>query len=86
MKWKSGSIADSIHIPMAQLEARMKDIPKDVQIVFFCDHGDRSSLAAELFEKNGFKASTFCALEDWKAKGYKVGETRKPADGPIKPR
>ena len=30
----SGSIPGAIHIPMDQLEARMKDIPKDVQLVF----------------------------------------------------
>jgi rhodanese-related sulfurtransferase len=31
---KSGSIPGAVHIPMEQLEARMKDIPKDVQLVF----------------------------------------------------
>jgi rhodanese-related sulfurtransferase len=31
---KSGSIPGAIHIPMEQLEGRMKDVPKDVQLVF----------------------------------------------------
>jgi rhodanese-related sulfurtransferase len=31
---KAGSIPGAIHIPMEQLEARMKDVPKDVQLVF----------------------------------------------------
>jgi rhodanese-related sulfurtransferase len=31
---KSGSIPGAIHIPMEQLEARMKDVPRDVQLVF----------------------------------------------------
>jgi SnoaL-like polyketide cyclase/Rhodanese-like domain len=31
---KSGSIPGAVHIPMEQLEARMKDIPKDVALVF----------------------------------------------------
>ncbi len=31
---KSGSIPGAIHIPMDQLEARMKDVPRDVQLVF----------------------------------------------------
>ncbi len=31
---KSGSIPGAIHIPMERLEGRMKDIPKDVQLVF----------------------------------------------------
>lgn len=30
-----GAIAGAIHIPVAELDARMKDIPKDVQIVFY---------------------------------------------------
>jgi len=82
---KAGSIPGAINLPMDQLEARMKDIPKDVQIVFVCDHSNRSSLAAELFEKNGYSAATFCVLEDWKAMGNKTGETKKPAAGRIGP-
>ena len=31
---QSGSIPGAIHIPMEELEARMKDVPKDVQLVF----------------------------------------------------
>ena len=31
---QGGSIPGAIHIPMDQLEARMKDVPKDVQLVF----------------------------------------------------
>jgi 3-mercaptopyruvate sulfurtransferase SseA len=31
---KSGSIPGAIHIPMEEIESRMKDIPKDVAIVF----------------------------------------------------
>jgi hypothetical protein len=29
-----GSIPGALHIPMDQLEARMKDVPRDVQLVF----------------------------------------------------
>ena len=31
---KTGTIPGAIHIPFEQLEARMKDIPRDVQLVF----------------------------------------------------
>lgn len=31
---KAGSIPGAIHIPMDQLEAQMKDVPKDIQLVF----------------------------------------------------
>jgi hypothetical protein len=32
---QDGAIPGAIHIPVAELDARMKDIPKDVQIVFY---------------------------------------------------
>jgi rhodanese-related sulfurtransferase len=32
---QDGAIAGAIHIPVAELDSRMKDIPKDVQIVFY---------------------------------------------------
>ena len=31
---RSGSIPGAVQIPMDQLEARMKDVPKNVQLVF----------------------------------------------------
>jgi rhodanese-related sulfurtransferase len=31
---RAGSIPGAVHIPMEQLEARMKDVPRDVQLVF----------------------------------------------------
>ena len=30
-----GAIAGAIHIPVAELDARMKDVPKDVQLIFY---------------------------------------------------
>ena len=32
---QNGAIAGAIHIPVAELDARMKDIPKDAEIVFY---------------------------------------------------
>ncbi len=32
---RDGAIPGAIHIPMAELGGRMKDIPKDVQLVFY---------------------------------------------------
>ena len=30
-----GAIKNAIHIPMGELEARMTDIPKDIELVFY---------------------------------------------------
>ncbi len=32
---KDGAIPGAIHIPVAELDKRMKDIPKDVQLLFY---------------------------------------------------
>ncbi len=32
---ENGAIPGAIHIPMAELDMRMKDIPKDVDLVFY---------------------------------------------------
>ena len=32
---QDGAIPGAIHIPVGELDARMKDIPKDVQLVFY---------------------------------------------------
>ena len=32
---QDGAIPGAVHIPVAELDARMKDIPKDVQLVFY---------------------------------------------------
>jgi len=32
---QDGAIGGAIHIPMGELDARMKDIPKDVQLIFY---------------------------------------------------
>ena len=32
---RDGAIAGAIHIPMGELDARMKDIPRDIPLVFY---------------------------------------------------
>ena len=32
---QDGAIPGAIHIPVAELDSRMKDIPKDVELVFY---------------------------------------------------
>ena len=32
---RDGAIAGAVHIPMGELDARMKDIPRDIPLVFY---------------------------------------------------
>ncbi len=83
----NGAIPNSIHIPVAELDNRMADIPKDVEIVFYCAGGTRAEAAAEKFIKAGYKAGEFCGISDWKKENQKVVDKEdRPAAGPIRPK
>jgi rhodanese-related sulfurtransferase len=55
---QSGSIRGSLHIPIASLRARMKELEqyKSREIVCYCASGSRSASAALLLKKHGFMA------------------------------
>lgn len=65
---ETGTTADSIHIPIGQLESRLSELPKDRVILTACQGGGRASRAAALLEKHGFKTAGFCGLRDYKGK------------------
>ncbi len=44
---------DAIHIPLGQLEARLAELPTDVEIVCACHAGGRSLKAATFLETTG---------------------------------
>jgi len=50
-----GSIPGAVHIPLAQLRARLDLVPTDRSIVVHCAGGWRSSVAASLMRANGFE-------------------------------
>ena len=69
---KLGTLKGYVNIPLAQLEARLKEIPKNKPIITACNHGVRAARAAAILEKNGFQVLGACGLEEWKEKGKKV--------------
>jgi rhodanese-related sulfurtransferase len=81
----AGSIPQAINVPMSVLGQRMSDIPKDVHLVFACASGQRSARAAELFRKNGYETTSYCALSAWNARRLPLEPVKKPGSGPIAP-
>lgn len=69
---KLGTIPGYVNIPLAQLEARLKELPKNKPIITACNRGTRAGRAAAILEKNGFQVLGACGLEEWKEKGKKV--------------
>lgn len=43
-----------IHIPMGELPSRLSEIPRDKEVVVYCEKGIRSTIAIQRFESLGF--------------------------------
>ena len=63
---ETGTVKGAIHIPLAQLESRLGELPKDKVILTACRGGGRASRALALLETKGFKTAGFCGLSDYK--------------------
>jgi hydroxyacylglutathione hydrolase len=48
-----GAIDGSLHIPLAELPNRTKEVPADRPVVVYCAHGTRSAIAASLLRHEG---------------------------------
>jgi rhodanese-related sulfurtransferase len=73
-EYAAGHVPEAMNIPLEELRSRIAalHLPKDARIVTMCDRGGRSSRAVRELEKWGYRASSFCRLDSWKTKGYKV--------------
>jgi glyoxylase-like metal-dependent hydrolase (beta-lactamase superfamily II) len=53
-EWGEKHIDGSLNIPLAQLRARMDELPRDRAIVVYCETGYRSAIGASLLRMSGF--------------------------------
>lgn len=73
----AGVIDGYYHIPLGDLEKRLKEVPKDKLIITVCMRGHRAGEAAAILEENGYNVYGSCGIEQYKAKGYKVSKPAK---------
>jgi NADPH-dependent 2,4-dienoyl-CoA reductase/sulfur reductase-like enzyme/rhodanese-related sulfurtransferase len=52
---KNGFIPGSVHIPLAELRTRLSDLPKDNEIIVYCETGQRSYFASRFLMQKGFQ-------------------------------
>lgn len=62
-------IDPSIHIPLAELPSRFEELPRDREVVVYCHHGSRSTMAAAFLESVGFRsvANLQGGIDAWSA-------------------
>jgi hydroxyacylglutathione hydrolase len=54
-EWRAGHIPEAKHIQLNQIGSSLPDIPKEKHVVVVCGSGWRSSIAASLLKKEGYK-------------------------------
>ncbi|MCP9450879.1 MAG: FAD-dependent oxidoreductase [Nitrospira sp.] len=63
-----GAIPGSFHIPLDELRSRMAELPRDREIVVYCQTGQRSYIAARMLGQHGFQARNLTgSYRTWEA-------------------
>lgn len=72
LEFEDGSIAGAINIPAPDLRSRYKELDPEKPTFLVCSSGNRSSLAASILERHGFKEAHNVAggMTGYSAAGY----------------
>ena len=63
-----GFIAGALNIPLGELRQRLSEVPRDREIIAYCQSGQRSYLAARLLAQKGFRVRNLTgAYRTWLA-------------------
>ena len=72
-EYRSGHAPGAKHIALGVIERRLKEIPKERQILVICQSGMRSSQAAKVLSSNGYQVvNVLGGMTNWQRSGLKV--------------
>ena len=86
-EYEAGHIPGARSIPVGELAARLKEVPRDREVVAYCrgPYCVMAVEAVELLRDKGFRAHRMeQGVADWRARGWKVA-TAKPVKGAANP-
>jgi len=76
-EWKAGHAPEARHIPLGQLERRLRELPHDVTIVTACRSGHRSASARRLLAARGWDTRNLAGgMHAWARAGLPVVDQR----------
>jgi rhodanese-related sulfurtransferase len=83
-EYQAGHIPGALSIPVPELTARLKELPKRRDVVAYCrgPYCVMSQEAVDLLRKRGFAAHRMKqGVVEWRARGWRVDRERKARDG-----
>ncbi len=70
-----GMLKGAVNIPLADVELRLKEIPRDKEIIIHCNTGIMAGMSNEILKKNGYKTRIVNAVVQIDADGnYEITE------------
>jgi rhodanese-related sulfurtransferase len=70
VEWHHGHVADSLHLPMSELPARLAELPTGGQLLVVCKVGGRSARVVQYLVQQGVDAVNLDGgLVEWEAAG-----------------
>lgn len=79
-EWRAGHVAEAVHIPLGELQARADEVPVGRTLYVICRSGGRSYHAAEWLGRTGRQAVNVAGgMRAWAAAGRQmISETGEP--------
>lgn len=70
-EFASGHVPGAVNIPVDGLAERLMDVPKDKDVVIYCQSGRRAAIAAKTLADNGYTRLSHLEgdIAAWKANG-----------------
>jgi NADPH-dependent 2,4-dienoyl-CoA reductase/sulfur reductase-like enzyme/rhodanese-related sulfurtransferase len=79
---RQGAIPGSVHIPLPQLRDRLRELPRDREIIVACASGQRSYFACRVLEQHGFRVRNLTgSYRTWSAASETPGAAAGPSGG-----
>jgi rhodanese-related sulfurtransferase len=66
---KHGALKDALQIPLDQLEDKLATLPKDKEIIVYCENGIRAEMAMGTLKDKGFKSRFLNETTEFDGKG-----------------
>nr|WP_223695233.1 rhodanese-like domain-containing protein [Leifsonia poae] len=72
-EWQAGHAPGAHHIPLAELGARLQELPDDEQILVICHTGGRSRFATDALRRADYPAANVAGgMDAWQSDGAPV--------------